>query len=666
MKINNNYFVYLIFVVIVSSLIVGLNIAYKRINFELRNKQVELAMSLKEVDVLASLGGLSRRNILKKLKKDGKITSIAVEEDTLDDYVNQGRVTIMKGSEIINLYRVGHVNRYILTNLYKKIKVKPNHFYLFVDVKEDFERIWNYFIIEFGSRNVKEIRKWNILEVLDEEEDLMQVGLGISKRKVEQIQKRGFAVIPRFKNSNRLSARLIRQKFRDLSKLKNINTIIFEGDTVLGYPLNLVTVEEKLKAGDYNVGVIEFQKQRGINNLIKDLPQHVLRVHSISEPVMESISYNKAVLRYLRAAKERGGKILFLHPFFKSQNRGDIIEYNLKFFSLIYEKLNKHNYDIRSIDSLPLNFEKVKNWELLVLSISVVLIVLGLVNCFYALNLFVCVFVYSILGLVFYFCYLFNLFEIWNQYFALLAAIAFPAFAVISQFPKKIEKKVSEKIWLYSLVYLGKIFLITMFGALMVTGLLNQNEYILGINQYFGVKISFIMPLLIIGIYFYLKPHRFSSMVYVLKRVFYAPIRTVSLLAVIFCIVFMFVYILRSGNYLSFQVPLIEHNLRAFLEDILFVRPRTKEFLIGYPLLFLAFIYACKGKDEDWLWFFNALGAVALISIINSFCHFHTPFLISFYRSILGLLLGILVGVIYYLLAKIVKYVFSDKEEVLR
>jgi hypothetical protein len=75
------------------------------------------------------------------------------------------------------------------------------------------------------------------------------------------------------------------------------------------------------------------------------------------------------------------------------------------------------------------------------------------------------------------------------------------------------------------------------------------------------------------------------------------------------------------------------------------VRPRTKEFLIGYPLLWLALGGVLRGRVRGWTWFVAALGTVAPISVINSFCHVHTPLWITLQRSLWGLFLGFLCGI---------------------
>ena len=102
------------------------------------------------------------------------------------------------------------------------------------------------------------------------------------------------------------------------------------------------------------------------------------------------------------------------------------------------------------------------------------------------------------------------------------------------------------------------------------------------------------------------------------------------------------------GSSLKDAVPGFEKFGRAFLENALSIRPRTKEFLIGYPALMIACFYYFRGHSK-WLWLILAVGALAPISMTNSFCHIHTPLVITVTRSCIGLILGIVVGLVLYL-----------------
>ena len=176
--------------------------------------------------------------------------------------------------------------------------------------------------------------------------------------------------------------------------------------------------------------------------------------------------------------------------------------------------------------------------------------------------------------------------------------------------------------------------------GLFIQALMYDPRYLLNLIPFYGVKLAIIIPIILIGLYFYIEPHRLSAIIHVFRRVSMLPVNSVVLASAVFAVSFLGFYLLRSGNYISWAVPGVEHWVRSMLEDWLFIRPRTKEFLVGYPILLIAYVGVGRWIPKKWLWFFLTIGGVALISMVNSFCHFHTPFLVSVYRSILGVCLG--------------------------
>ncbi|MDD5382790.1 MAG: DUF5693 family protein, partial [Candidatus Margulisbacteria bacterium] len=68
-----------------------------------------------------------------------------------------------------------------------------------------------------------------------------------------------------------------------------------------------------------------------------------------------------------------------------------------------------------------------------------------------------------------------------------------------------------------------------------------------------------------------------------------------------------------------------------------------KEFLVGYPFLFLAAVALFRG-EKKWLWILAAIGVIAPISVFNTFSHIHTPIIVSMIRTMNGLILGLIIG----------------------
>jgi hypothetical protein len=134
------------------------------------------------------------------------------------------------------------------------------------------------------------------------------------------------------------------------------------------------------------------------------------------------------------------------------------------------------------------------------------------------------------------------------------------------------------------------------------------------------------------------------------------PILIEHIIIMMFFAVFLVIYISRSGNFSFLPVLDIEEKIRIFLEKTLIARPRNKEFLIGYPALLLAMSMNFL-KVKEFKIPIIIIGTIGPVTLINTFCHIHTPFLFSMLRTFngvwLGLALGLVIITIFYYLVKI-------------
>ncbi len=99
-------------------------------------------------------------------------------------------------------------------------------------------------------------------------------------------------------------------------------------------------------------------------------------------------------------------------------------------------------------------------------------------------------------------------------------------------------------------------------------------------------------------------------------------------------------FLMRTGNVGASWTLGGEQTLRNTLEQLLVARPRFKEFVIGYPLLLLGLHF----QRARWGKLFIGLGMMGPISMVNTFCHLHSPLSLAYLRSANGILLGSLVG----------------------
>lgn len=631
--------------------VVSLNLAVQRYLFEESHNTVEIALTYNDLQQLSVRSGTPLTTILEMLKEKQVVTSIVLQEETIEDFIENGKVTLMKGSEVMNLYRIGHLNRFLLTHLYGQVHVEPDHLYLIVEEKEDFERIQNLLKAEFGEDKIRQIDRMNILDVVDDRVDFLQIGLGISKRQIEEVQNFGFYPIVQLKNSNRINQAVIKQVFLTFTNILSETTVIFGGKSVLGYPHLIPFVQDKIMDNQLKVGFVEFMNPLGFSTLSSSVASQIVRVHTIPEKEQLALGPQRSVKRYIRAVKERGIRLLLVHPFLQVYQETPLLDYNMTYFTQLYHQVVNLDVQLDSVAAKHSVFEGARQWEQFLIGLGILGACFVLFSVISPLRFFPMMVALVLYGIGFYATMNTAAHETFVSVLSFLAAVIFPIFAILIAFPSDHESLNRHKLF-SCLVYLLTVLGICLVGASYVVGLLSSTEYLLGIYRFVGVKLSFVLPLILIGIYFYVEPHRIRASMYVFKRIAQSPIRTVSFIAILTCLAAVALLLLRSGNYLIVPKFPYEEQFRAFLETLLYIRPRTKEILIGYPFLILGYMYFGKGISRQWIWFYNMFGMIGLVSVMNSFCHLHTPLLVSLHRTVLGLGLGVIVGLVALVLYK--------------
>ena len=102
-------------------------------------------------------------------------------------------------------------------------------------------------------------------------------------------------------------------------------------------------------------------------------------------------------------------------------------------------------------------------------------------------------------------------------------------------------------------------------------------------------------------------------------------------------------YIIRSGN--VNKISGLEQAMRTTLTEIFPARPRTKEFLIGYPALVLFAYYMKNSKIHIINWILAVAASILAASVTNSFCHVFTDYQTICMRVVNGLIVGTLISI---------------------
>lgn len=235
----------------------------------------------------------------------------------------------------------------------------------------------------------------------------------------------------------------------------------------------------------------------------------------------------------------------------------------------------------------------------------------------------------------------------WNVFpwlLPLCASIVFPCIGIwiVAELLDKCKFTDAKSVYKNYITLLGVAFAIALVGGFTVGAMQSSRAYLLAVTNFRGVKISQILPIVFAVFICFKTMYKGKTIREILQeyrgsnRVFFVALAILAAVAV--------VYISRTGDGI-FAAGVYEQRFRNWLENLLLVRPRTKEFLFAWPCLATALALLSVGSRRYSLPFaiFTATG---LASIVNTFCHSRSPIWLSLSRSAMGLGLGAIIGVV--------------------
>lgn len=239
--------------------------------------------------------------------------------------------------------------------------------------------------------------------------------------------------------------------------------------------------------------------------------------------------------------------------------------------------------------------------------------------------------------------------ELSQKALMLLCAAVFPCYAVLGMKRILSVSGFAAGKYLPGLCALG---VWSILGGLAVSALMSSREYLLGYDIFSGVKLSQAIPLGCCFAVFALPVYKGIREKGFNKRSLLGLAAAAIVLAAAACLL-----MLRSGD-LAGGIGELETAMRNGLEKLLYVRPRTKEFLIAVP--FAALLCMSWARKNPLIALLGALACcLECVSVVNTFCHAVAPVGVSVIRTLLGLGIGAVLGLVLLgaerLLRKIVK-----------
>jgi hypothetical protein len=678
----------------------GLFAASRRLHVEAANRRVEIALDWQEVWSLAQTDPQHRsfRQILGQFHAQG-VTTIVIPEDTVSSLELTGAIgtqremrsgshvyTVVEVDDPINLTRIRHAAA-------AHGWTTPGHDAL-VDPAAPAGTLFT--LLKEGSATPPEAAgqptgpaaegapaaehatapaasddNSPTLFIPIEYATLRNMGIGLPRSAVMAARSQGLRIAGRISNFPGVTPAGAEGVLRRLQSM-GATTVIYAGDEVLGYrglekstvPFLTAKSPSGAQSAELHYGAVEFGKQKGDEKLQTALQGEFVRVHAIQAAEMGQIDENEAIDRFVRAARERNIRFCFVRLL--TLAGADPVEDNVKFVRKIVQGIDRGSAvcggRIAFGPARPFRETGVTTPVFALLALGVAAGTVWMLRLFLpfsrpqgiaallALSI-ACVGLAVWPG------------DVGRKLVALLAGISFPTAACLVTFPRPSldrDEQPPRRCVAGALRALALASCVTAIGIVHVVGLLATRSFIAKSDQFMGIKAQHAVPILLIALCAVLGGAAYPGESWRLYRrraivrlqlFWQEPIRVGLLLLTLIALAALAIVVIRTGNDPGVGVSGFELKARSVLDRILPVRPRTKEFLVGHPLFVLGIAWWLRGRRRLAVPAFVA-GSVGQVSLLNTFCHIHTPLIVSIWRDGIGLVIGAAIGIALFLIVE--------------
>lgn len=633
-----------------------------RFGNETRNQTVITAIDYREFAKTANFASRDLQSVLTELQRAG-IRSVAVKETTVKDLSERGDIGLYSFAEFKSLTQSHGDDRW--PAIEAKIAgqaINPSHRVL-VSSDPDTSRFLeerlskrftgqelirfsvgeqDYFILRtqmMAQPRTQANRMENLPPVFD-------ARLGFEEPLLEQLQEQGFNIVL-MPGQNRGSSTAYLDEYRRLVEKYGIETLIFDGGQVPGYPdhvqvLQDLVEDEKLTLGIFETSVqLGYMEQKGLDEIMERADYPINRVYSTrNDEFLDDV--NERYYRWVRAVVDRGIRIMYVVPFNDQKlSFAENLEETGEKLAAFHETIESKGFTLGT-STPPLSSRIPGPWHWVMAALS--LWMAGMLYLTYLVKLPARVHLLLLAAGA-----LLAALVGWRggaalaPVLALGAAVMYPALAGLLWILYLRDHR-QDNLPRQILVSLAILLGLNLLGAYTIVSSLADIRYIMNVEYFRGVKVAFLFPLLLFVInYLAVFSGEEGVVRYTAGWLRRSPTYLALLLALV-AVVALYYYVGRSGHTGGVGVSGLELRLREVLETIFTARPRFKEILIGYPAL-LALLYLYRRYPFKELVLVLGLGVMmGIISTVNSFSHVFTAISISASRTLAGLLVGLAIG----------------------
>ena len=414
---------------------------------------------------------------------------------------------------------------------------------------------------------------------------------------------------------------------RNVNEHYHIDVFTPSGEYVSGYP-DVSALANAAKELGIPVAKVEFSKQVGEPQLNAAVSPMLLSLHSVTNEEMTSRRISRQTLRerMIRAAVERSVRLLLYRTAPMNTANFKFSDYAEE-VRLLGESLKSHGFNLAWPDTVyargnlrPNIFSALAMSAVLMFCVYSYFVRMGMTEHVKTQIIF------AVSGVIL------SVMILKVSIMARLAgALTAPMIAAEASLLAMDEAKSRRIIPAFAFVVIGGLSLASFFSV---------TDYMMRLKAFSGVKLTLMLPPVLVLLHDLKRRIHPESLTEFLSR---PPLWGEIILygALMGAIGFA---VLRSDNVAN--ISGLETRLRESLEHLLIARPRTREVLVGYPSLLLWGFLVRNGYFKLYREIFRIGAVLGFSSVINSFCHFHTPMMLILLREFNGLWTGLLAGLI--------------------
>ena len=631
-----------------------------RIRAERSARAVDVVIDYADLTALANAQGAPIASALQRMRQAGA-TAIALPEETLLSLEAQGQVSLLSRVGWERTLKQNPISQYwdAADPVVAVLSATP----------EIGEPVQSGLLRAYQSGDVAIVSPTTLL-VRGARDTVGKLGLGLAPAKLKLIEDAGLRVVPRLVGDEVMTSDGIAATLAHVAEMlpparagRPRGVIIFDGKSILGNGDLLNITQQELQRNNLVYGAVEGGKQRGDEELGTLLQGNLVRVHSIAMEELITMTQEKALQRYGLAVKDRNIRMLYVHLLPRASN--DPISGAAEYVQGI----------VRTITTMPAMGFKVAasapahpftappatgKWVFVLLFLgggaAFLYWLLLLLPQAWPARMVQGGYLLLFLGVLAALGCALKLQGLGREAFGLLAAISFPLLA-LTWAARRIERLVAAPPLRVLGVAVGALLVatgITLLGALLVAATMVDAKLMVQVGQFSGVKAALSLPLALFALVVvadgFARPGETPAAYWLrckanVRAFFGTPLNLGLVLLGLLVLGALGFMLLRSGNAGADTTSGGELLLRGKLDQLFFARPRTKEFLIGFPLFLFSMVAAARRRRGLALGLLLCAG-IGQVDVLNTYCHAHTPVLLSLLRTANGLLLGVALGVL--------------------